>query len=108
MRADLARMGWSAQADIGDRLRYVDAMALVGSMLTDPATSLGARLMGFRYPCSVPDLVSLLAMGGRALKGTSFYPLMSESEVRRREGFKGTRAEVAEAKTHMAGIFSSL
>lgn len=101
-------MGWSAQADIGGRLRYGDAIALVSSLMTDTGTALGARLMGLRYPCSIPELVSLFAMGGKALKGTGFYPLLSEREIRGRESFKGTRVEVAEAKTHMAGVFSSL
>lgn len=110
IRADFARAGWSAQADVGGRLRYADAIALAASMAGDTSTSLGARLAGLRYPCTRPDLVNLIVAGGqiKELRGTDLYPIASEDEVRERESFKGTRREVAEAKKRMSGIFSGL
>ena len=95
---------------MGSRLRYADAIALVGSFAADTGTALGARLAGLRYPCPRPELVRLILVGGKvpALRGTALYPIATEAEIRRREGFKGTRAEVAEAKKRMSGIFSNL
>ena len=109
-RADLARAGWSAQADIGGRLRYADAAALISSMASDTSTELGARMAGLRYPCTAADLVGLVELGARLpeFRRTGLYPILSDREVRAREAFKATPGEAAAARRRMAPVFSGL
>ena len=50
IRADFTARGWSLQTDLGGRLRYGDAIALLEQLIGDPSTYTGAELNGLDYP----------------------------------------------------------
>ena len=50
IRADFTAHGWSLQADLGGRLRYGDAIALLEQLIGDPSTYTGAEINGLDYP----------------------------------------------------------
>lgn len=101
MSADLAAAGWSAQADLGTRLRYEDAICFLSVLMSDPGTRTGARVLGLRYPVPMPDLVAMCSTG--VPDGLS--PFKSADEMRRDEGFRATADEEEEALSRMSPIW---
>lgn len=101
IRADLADRGWSAQADLGGRLRYADAIALVEDMAGDSSTRLGAKLGGFRYPVDLPGLVVIASLGGKDFPS----PVLAPEEIRAKRAFKGDVRQERRAAKVMSPLF---
>lgn len=58
-------MGWSLQHDLGSRLAYGDAWALLSMIADDPSTWTGSGMGGLDYPASLPDIAVMAALGGK-------------------------------------------
>lgn len=58
-------MGWSLQHDLGRRLAYGDAWALLTMIADDPSTWTGCGMGGLDYPASLPDIAVMAALGGK-------------------------------------------
>lgn len=58
-------MGWSLQHDLGRRLAYGDAWALLTMIADDPSTWTGSGMGGLDYPASLPDIAVMAALGGK-------------------------------------------
>ena len=58
-------MGWSLQHDLGRRLAYGDAWALLTMIADDPSTWTGSGMGGLDYPASLPDIAVMAALCGK-------------------------------------------
>ena len=101
MRADFAQAGWSLERDLGDRLRYSDAIALYESFATDPHTYSGATALDLTFPMSAADIVLLMQSGGSSLLGGITPARKDETAT----SPKPTAVEVREAESHMSSMF---
>jgi hypothetical protein len=54
--------------DLGDGLTWGEAHTLLVEAAADPSTALGAKLAGWAYPASIPQLLVLIAHTGKASK----------------------------------------
>lgn len=86
IRADFTARGWSLQTDLGGRLRYGDAIALLEQLIGDPSTYTGAELNGLDYPARWGEMPVIYALGGEE------YPKPFDSLAKR------LRAELEKAK----------
>lgn len=102
VRADFARCGWSLQTDLGSRLRYADALALLTALANDTTSAFGAELAGLRYPASMADAIAITQAVG---KDSRFGPV----DVTRgtRHEFKDDRA-AKDARSNMSPLFRGL
>lgn len=80
-------MGWSLQHDLGRRLAYGDAWALLTMIADDPSTWTGSGMGGLDYPASLPDIAVMAALGGNDWpmpfrKTNTAHPEPSEEERR--------------------------
>lgn len=90
----MARHGWSLTGDLGDRLRYGDAIALAADLRSDPSTNVGAHVMGLRWPAPMTWIYDHYR--GDSLKG----PIVTGEE-----SSKPSDEEIAEANKLLNPIF---
>lgn len=96
--------GWSIQRDLGDRLRYGDAIGLFECLADDPSTYTGAEIMGLDYPASWSDLPVIYALGSDLFP----KPLDGLSKRREAESRKTDDEEFHEAVSAMSPVFRHL
>lgn len=88
IRADFTTHGWSLQADLGGRLRYGDAIALLEQIIGDPSTYTGAEINGLDYPARWGEIPVVYALG------SDEYPKPFDS-LRNDCGLTGRRPNVS-------------
>ncbi|MFF7683160.1 hypothetical protein ACFZA2_10395 [Microbacterium sp. NPDC007973] len=55
-------------SDLGGAVSWGEARDLINEAAADPGTQLGAKLAGWAYPASIPQLLMLVAQTGKASK----------------------------------------
>lgn len=103
LRADFAARGWSLDADVGVRISYRDAMALMHAICEDPSTACGSELAGLVCPVAFDRLLMLAAVAGSSAVGAL---VKSPGQIRRERSFRGSEEDQREALAHMSSIFS--
>jgi hypothetical protein len=103
MRADFARCGWSLQTDLGNRLKYGDAIALYETFATDPSTYTGAELLGLMGTLRWADLLTAAALGADP---SSIIDALRPPKVG--DAKPGAAENLREAAAGMSPIFQGL
>lgn len=104
IRADFTTHGWSLQADLGGRLRYGDAIALLEQLIGDPSTYTGAELNGLDYPARWGEIPVVYALG------SDEYPKPFDSLAKRlrADREKAERERLREQTKGMSPVFQTL
>ena len=80
-------------SDLGGRVSWGEAKLLIEQSAGDPSTVLGAKLAGWSYPASVPEILTLIAQIGDPKASRKVMPWA----LRLGAGTSATDEEVAEA-----------
>lgn len=104
IRADFTAHGWSLQADLGGRLRYGDAIALLEQIIGDPSSYTGAELNSLDYPVRWGEIPVVYALG------SDEYPKPFDSLAKRlrADREKAERERLREQTKGMSPVFRTL
>jgi len=104
IRADFTARGWSLQTDLGGRLRYGDAIALLEQLIGDASCCSGAELNGLDYPARWGEMHAENLLGGEE------YPKPFDSLAKRlrAEREKAKRERLREQTKGMSPAFRTL
>ena len=104
MRGDCEKDGWIRRSDLGGKLRYGDAIALLEQLEKDPGTYTGAEANGLDYPARWGEIPLIYTLSGDE------YPKPFDSLTKRLEAEKenAARARLRERTKSMSPVFQTL
>lgn len=86
-------------SDLGGALSWGEAILLIEQYAGDTGTALGAKLAGWAYAASMPELISLMAQIGNQKAAHKVMPWVMKDPHRR--GPQATPDEVATATAEL-------
>ena len=89
-------------SDLGGAILWGEAKLLIESAAQDTSTALGAKLAGWAYPASMPDLLTLVASIGNERAAKKIMPW---TLGRKTDTDKATADEIAAANAELEAGF---